>query len=555
MESLLKGTAITDAQGCFSFEVPLAHDLPLGSHRLDIYWPIDDSKTVPTDKQPHNDAGKRYGPPTEISLDVQAFDSTAANGLTITSLKGATSMVGQDVDIVSKATNAMGRPLRNAAVQWSIQPTVAQYKPPGWDGFRFHDTNYLGLSSYNSDFYESPREFFVTSDSSGKSAIRIAFKGSQADRPTKYHCQAAIGGKDKPQQSNWLDILVHPADTYVGIKMRPVATSSGGQINVEVVATDLQGKIKPGTKVKLEITERVGSDVCRVAHKIVTVGQAPARIIYMPTKHSTTVTCLAEVRDAGGRLNKCSIDFSPEGDLCTCIDNSNRSDRDTEKVILSADKTEYQPGDTAVVEIRSPFPKSRGMLFLVRDHVVGDIPLILDSPIGKVSIPITEDFYPSVSLRAYLAHGPENGAEGDLKLSIPPIKKRLSISTTVQAPLAASGKEATIDVLVKDSDGKVVPNCQVMLGVFDEDQWTATFNKWPDPIPCFYPNIWYGFFAPRVFSSHSRLPMVSLSFTGINMAVAGPKLGELPSSWRWPEVLGAVPKNRMTNDFSGVCRL
>jgi uncharacterized protein YfaS (alpha-2-macroglobulin family) len=152
---------------------------------------------------------------------------------------------------------------------------------------------------------------------------------------------------------------------------------------------------------------------------------------------------------------------------------------------------------------------------------VSELPLSLDRPVTIVKVPITEDFYPSVNLQAYLAHDNKQCAEGELKLSVPPLKRTLAVSADTRGSIAVPGKEIAIDVSVKDSSGKPVSGCRVALAVVDEAVLATANYKWPDPVSAFYPEI-----SSTVFSSHSRSGPVALLFTDINMAVVAPKLGE-----------------------------
>jgi uncharacterized protein YfaS (alpha-2-macroglobulin family) len=529
---VLTGSTTTDTHGAFSFEVSLPNDLHLGKAVLCIWWPINESEVDKMGAQAHQNIATRNRQPAEISLDIRGTKSSAPC-LDVISTNGSEFMVGQDAVISAKASNINGQPMSDATVRWTIHPHAVLFSPPGWRGFRFNDTNYDDIPKFDSA-YGPLKELIVKSDSSGRSAVRIAFNSSQIERPTLYRCEASTIEENQQKNSSACEIMVHPADTYVGIKMRPLATSEGGQIDVSVIATDVQGKINSGTQVELEFTETFCSDVCSTVHRVVTVGKQPAQVIYKPNKLSTIVSCLAVVRDANGRKEQCKIEFSPHEDLCTSLDDCKYTDNHTAKMTLAADKTEYQAGESALVELKTPFPNSKGTLFIVKDTIVSEIPLNLEGQTTVLKIPITEDFYPTVFLKAYLAHGHEIGAEGELKLSVPPLSRRLNLHACSRAPYTQPGKESTIDISVKDWDGKAVAGCQVLIGIVDEELWTVSNYKLSDPVARFYPDIWSGSFPTMVSCSHSRSGMVSHTFTDFNWAIVGPKVGEPRGMSKWP---------------------
>ena len=72
---------------------------------------------------------------------------------------------------------------------------------------------------------------------------------------------------------------------------------------------------------------------------------------------------------------------------------------------IVADKTEYKPGDTARLLLRSPFDEGRGVLVVEREGIARDIPFVVKGGAHTIDLPITETMAGGITVSAFIARG------------------------------------------------------------------------------------------------------------------------------------------------------
>ncbi len=77
-------------------------------------------------------------------------------------------------------------------------------------------------------------------------------------------------------------------------------------------------------------------------------------------------------------------------------------------------------------------------------------------------------------------------ASGKLNLTIPPLKRKLTVTATPRDKALEPGGETTVDVDLRDAAGKPVAGAEVAVVVVDESVLALSNYKLADPLATFY---------------------------------------------------------------------
>ncbi len=173
-----------------------------------------------------------------------------------------------------------------------------------------------------------------------------------------------------------------PADRVVGLRTEGWV-SARGQVPVQLLALDTQGRPQPGATLELRATSRrtltqrtrlVGGfyayDNRQEVRDLGTVcsGKSDARGLLLcqaDLKVAGEVELVATVVDAQGRRAQAadSVWITGQGELWFAAENHDRMD-------VLAERTELKPGDTAVLQVRMPFRQATALISIEREGIL-----------------------------------------------------------------------------------------------------------------------------------------------------------------------------------------
>lgn len=136
-------------------------------------------------------------------------------------------------------------------------------------------------------------------------------------------------------------------------------------------------------------------------------------------------------------------------------------DLPNQRLKLTADLDQYQPGQTAQVFIPNPFgPGAMALVSVERGRVMRTQVINLTEGGYTLALPLTEDDAPNVFLSVTLlgkdAGGYPDFRQGYLTLPVEPSAQTLKVDLTAQPEKAVPGQNLTLTVKVGDSSGKPV---------------------------------------------------------------------------------------------------
>ncbi|MGC8788088.1 MAG: MG2 domain-containing protein, partial [Anaerolineae bacterium] len=287
-----------------------------------------------------------------------------------TSISEGPYFVGEHAAATVEAKYYAGGPLANADVTWNVTSQPGTYRPPNWDDFTFGIWIpwWRAFSRWGIPEPANVRSqtFTGVTDASGKHHLRIDFEAVEPPQPTNVTVEASVMDVNRQAWASSSQILVHPADLYVGLRTTSTFYEKGKPIKVDAIVTDLDGNPVSDRPiemraVRLEWRYRKGEwHEEEVDEQRCTVGSQHEPVsCTFETPQGGTYRITATIVDGKGRRNLTQITRWVSGGK-----QPGTTRVEQEEVELIPNRQEYQPGDTAEILVQSPFLPAEGLLTL-----------------------------------------------------------------------------------------------------------------------------------------------------------------------------------------------
>ena len=491
---LAAGTAQVGRLGGFNLAVKLPKDANLGRARMELSCP--EVQAARGQSHWHRFRIQEFRRP---EFEVKATAS------------GGPHLVGGAAQLSATASYFAGGGLPDAVVRWHVRATPGSFTPPKISGYTF-----VGWSPSWS--YRAPRSrtraesFAGRSDSKGTHRVRVHLDGVDPPRPMSVTARATVQDVNRQTFSASASLLVHPATHYVGLKTKRYFVRKGQPLEVDAVVADLDGARIAGSAIAMTAARLEGSwergayvrkekdpQTCAVT----SMAKKDARCTFK-TPVGGTYLIRAAITDAKGRKNRTEMTRWVSG-------GSGRPRNRTvgvEAVRLIADQDSYQPGDTAEILVLPPFTPAEGLMTIRRAGIIHTERFSLGKKGGSavLRVPIKKTYLPGLTVQVDLVGAAqrldEDGkplaklprrpalARGSVNLSVPPLKRKLTVEVKPGRARLEPGGKTNITVVLRDADQKPVLDGEVALVVVDEAVLALTGYKLYDPLGTFYP--WRG---------------------------------------------------------------
>ena len=155
---------------------------------------------------------------------------------------------GDVLSVDAKATYYTGGPLAGAPTQFTVTAQRGSFSPPNRGEYSFGEPRrwfepwgHVGRFGMRST--PSRTETYSTkTDGSGVATLEIASKLNAPAYAHNVTVNASIQDVNRQAWTDQTELLVHPAETYVGLKSERWFVAQGEALAVNVVAVDLDGK-------------------------------------------------------------------------------------------------------------------------------------------------------------------------------------------------------------------------------------------------------------------------------------------------------------------------
>ena len=424
-----------------------------------------------------------------------------------------------------------GGPLGAAAVAWQVRTAPATYSPPGWDSFTFGiwtpwwlDTghgyyNPYGYGyGYDMGYPQEPEdavvdEFDGTTDAQGAHHLQVEVGdlGEKYDGlPATVTAQATVTDVNRQALAGTTDVLVHPADYYVGLSSETTFVRKGDPLTVSAIVTDIDGKATAGRAVQVRAAQvtttwvngqpeetESESDIQACS---VTSGTEAVSCTFKPASGGS-YRITATVTDDAGRHSRSQLTRWVSGATASEVRYVEQ-----ESVTLVPDKAAYAPGDTATVLVQSPIATGTGRLTIGRVGITSTRTFEITDGSAVLEIPVAGSDIPTINVSVEVVGttprtGPDGEpqddaaprpafAAGQLALAVSTASRELDVDVVPRDATVEPGGSTTVDVTVRDADGKPLANSEFELIVVDEAVLALGGYDPVDPLDIFYADIY-----------------------------------------------------------------
>nr|MBC7243870.1 hypothetical protein [Chloroflexota bacterium] len=425
-----------------------------------------------------------------------------------TSISEGPYFVGEHATATVEAKYYAGGPLANSEVIWNVTSQPGTYRPPNWDDFTFGIWVpwWRGFPRWGIPEPVTIRSqtFTGVTDAAGKHNLRIDFEAVDPPQPNNVTIEASVMDVNRQAWSASSQILVHPADLYVGLRTSATFYEKGKPIKVDAIVTDLDGKTIADRPIEMRMVrldwryvkgewreEEVDEQRCTVGSQ-----EEPVSCTF-ETPEGGTYRITATIVDGKGRRNLTQITRWVSGGK-----QPGATRVEQEEVELIPNRQEYQPGDTAEILVQSPFVPAEGLLTLRRAGIIHTERFRMDESTYTIRVPIVEAYIPNLHVQVDLVgSAPRLNSAGEvdetlpkrpafatgrLDLSVPPYSRTLSLQVTPRDKELEPGGETLVDITVKDASGKPVQGAELAVVVVDEAILSLTNYQLADPVAIFY---------------------------------------------------------------------
>ncbi len=421
---------------------------------------------------------------------------------------------GDTATLTATGKYLFGAPMSGMTTSWT-----ARFIPTYFDPFsvengvrppKDHDTGWAWVyqcaigreCATGSPEWESRGESVL--DTAGRTELREAVPvRTTAGVPLSLVVEAVVHDVDRQIQAAQTSILVHQAKWYAGVRTPQRAIPKGDPIRVDVAGVTSTGEWVKGQAAKVELVRWTSTASDRVSQneevdrvgvwteslvtsKDITLGEGPQIVSFAEQPIGTYEIRVTGIDDAGNHVEASSIvDVAPLAqagpsvaatsvDPCAnpdaAIDENVSCDTVAEMSIV-LDRNEYQPGDTARILIRSPFPVASGVLTVERAEVQRAQRFTIEGSRGVVEVPIAAEDIPGFTVAVTLHRpivatvdrvsadarlGRLRVTRGSVDILVPNSAAKLSVDVTTKAEYRP-GDRATFDLHVSEPEA-TTPN-------------------------------------------------------------------------------------------------
>lgn len=479
---ILKGSVKLNAMAGFDLKLQLPKSMNLGS--ADLEFELDEDGGEYT----HHFQVQEFRRP-EFEIKAEASE--------------APHFVGSSATATATATYYTGGGLANTEVTWTVASFPTNYTPPNRDDYTFGKF----YAWWRGRDYPTSKEqtFTGKTDSEGRHTLRMDFDGVRPARPSSVTAEARVQDVNRQTLAARTNMLVHPADVYVGLKSARTFVQKGEAFDVWTIVTDLEGKALTGREVRLQLVrldyvfekgEWVQKEV-GAQEQTIRSGADGVRVSF-PTKEGGAYRLTALVRDDRERPNESELSLWVAGGRLPPV-----REVEKEQVELIPDRKTYNGGEVAEILVQSPFAPAEGVLTLRRSGLLRTERFTMSESSYTLRVPLEEAMTPNVHVQVDLvgvatrvddqgrarADLPKRTAfaSGEIKLDIPPSSRRLSVTPAPRDAVLEPGAETIVNVEVKDAQGKAVQGTDTAVVVVDESVLALTRYRLDDPLNIFYP--------------------------------------------------------------------
>jgi uncharacterized protein YfaS (alpha-2-macroglobulin family) len=323
--------------------------------------------------------------------------------------------------------------------------------------------------------------------------------------------EANVTDVDRQRISGRKGFIVHPGLFYLGLKPSTTFVEEGKDVQINVLAVDLEGNKVANKKVNLELYREEWHSVRKAGVGGKTEWVTERKDIKQDSFSVNTSDKPVEVKMKPGKPGYYYIKAESMDKRKNKIYSSTylyvfgkgyvpwrRTDDDS--IELIADKTKYMPGETARIMVKSPYEKTSALVTLEREGIITHFTQQLKGSADTIKIPIKSEYLPNVFVSVVLIQGRiaknkfnEKGFDigkpsfkmGYINLPVDSGDKHLKVLLETDKKEYRPGNEVAVTLRIKDAKGKS-RSAELSIAVVDRGVIDLIAYKTPNSFPYFY---------------------------------------------------------------------
>ncbi|AKU98986.1 hypothetical protein AKJ09_05650 [Labilithrix luteola] len=479
------GEAKVDSAGAFDFAYKLPANANLGSAHIEL---VLEGSRLEANNYHHRFEVQEFRRP-EFEVNAKASEGPHYVG-------------GHAVATVTASYYAGGG-LPNAPVEWHVTRSTGSFAPPNRTDFHFGPEPRLFWDFRGPSKAEETKTETWSSRTNpqGVHRIRLDFDALEPSYPMSLQLTGQVEDVNRQQWAGRTTMLVHPSDTYVGVRLGKNFVRAGENIDVDLLAANIEGKLVGGRPIVVKAarldwqqkgTEYVEKEVDVQTCETTSNGgenDKPARCS-LKTTEGGRYRVWAVVTDEHGRKNQSATTLYVTGKDVP-KDRGVTGDR----ITVIPDKKEYKPGETAEVLVVAPFLPAEGILTVRRQGIVQLERFTMKDPSQVLKVKLDEPMVPNVEIHVDLVGAAARAdssikrpafGTGSVTVNVLPVSRTLAVKAEAKKPTLEPGGATSIEVDVKDAQARPVRDAEVAVIVVDEAVLALSGKKTPDPVSVFY---------------------------------------------------------------------
>lgn len=455
----------TDQHGSAAFEIPLPDYALTGRHSLTLRAGDRGIGTL--------DFKVEEFVPDRIKVEVKTAHDTFRPG--------------QTIKAEVRSSYLFGPPASKLPVTARVRLESAPFTAPGYSDYVFG----------NPDQPFEPQEVFSRNtvlDEDGHAEFEIPVPDGltppSALTATIFGRVSESGGRGVTARKR---VTIHPYESYIGIrKLNKNGYEYGQPITFDFISTDPSGTPAEHGELRAAFYRDRWRTVVRkspsggyryesvndpelISETVIQAGKAEGSVDFTPPSYGSYRAFISSPRT--GASAQAEFFCGGWGYSPWALENPAR-------IELVTDREQYDPGDTATVQVRAPFP-GRLLVTVEGDEVHHSQTVQLDGNTGEVTLPVKAHYAPNAYVTAMLIRRAGDVPEGSVgrafgvtPLLVDNLSNRMEINVDAPAEVRP-GTEMTMTV-------KTQPGAVVTLAAVDEGIMQLSGSDDPDPFDFFY---------------------------------------------------------------------
>jgi uncharacterized protein YfaS (alpha-2-macroglobulin family) len=524
-KEILNQEVTISANGSFDFIHTLAPS-KTGTHSLRLEFPEELDKVVSSESEEESDVNweerERVLENARFSIDLRV-EEFRRNAFEITQKLPTPAIGATTITADLTAKYYQGQPVANGGVKHYSQITSKNPYPERFQNFLFgnHRTYDWGYWYHYFRYRDNDQDENTDHSSNLQGEAQLTADGSatisveipQADFPTMREVEISSEVTDANHQTLTArsSTTVHPASVYLGISRIDSLVRAGKQVDLKIAAIDTEEHpFDQPLKLTATLTREVNSS-------IKTQGNSGDTSTRNHVAEETVATSELTLDPAASAKDGQTFSVTPKANglhFLTIRGNDPKGRpfatvtrfwvygteefpwlyEDGMRVKLVAEKTNYQPGETARVLVLSPI-EGTALVTVEREKVIRSFLTELKADNPVIEIPLSDDDAPNAFVSVLIVKGSKESARkhkepqlrlGYCELLVENRRDALTIAIDPPADSYRPGETVTLAGKITLAGGKPAVGAEVTLYAEDEGTLAVMGYETPKPMEFFY---------------------------------------------------------------------